>query len=366
MVQVIDNPILSANQRMAEIGNQRAKEALAQANWLTENQQQQAQQAFQNQDVVAQRQLRDKAQTAADLGDASALKFLQAMNQPEDKGGGGTFVKNAQGQMVPAQLRSGEVPITQGQPEDKGPMGGIGLTPASPQMGGQQALTLDRLAQSVLKQNPALAQNPQAFFATLDKLKTVLPVQDQSNLEKMKFQFEQQKYANQPEREKAIAAAKEAGKNAGDAKQIATGAKDVLNSYNMLKEYAKKAPSGALESGMARGANFLNVPTEGSVNQAKYDATLNNLFLGTVRTLKGTGRIMQAEIQNIQGAAPKPEDSLAVKQAKTEAHMAYYRKRMEDLGYDPDTGELKDGAKAQDSGQPAAQGQPVSYQDYFK
>lgn len=319
--------------------DQKAKDALEQSNWLTENQQKQAQQVFTNQDTVKQRQLADKAQDAANLGDVSAIKFLQAMNQPQDSGEGTMTGPNGK----PAQLRPGEISITQGQPQGGGM--DIGLSPI-PQQTGQPTMTLDRLAASVLKQNPELSKNPQAFFATLDKLKTILPIQDQNNLEKMKFQLEKEKA--DPEYIKNVAGAKEAGKNMGDTKQVASGAKDVLNTYKLLEEDSKTAPSGAIESGAAKAANYLNIPTEGSVAQGRFEANLNNLFLATVRTLKGTGRVMQSEIQNIAQAAPKPTDSNAVKMAKIKAHMEYYKHRMNDLGYDPETGKpTSDGAKEQ-------------------
>lgn len=354
MVQVIENPVFGYNEKMTALADQRKQDALAQANWLTENQQKQAQEAFLNKDILKQREIAQKAEDAANMGDRSAIAFLKAMsedNQPQEQSG--TFVKNAQGQMVPAQLRAGEVPIMQGQPKDNGALGGIGLNPTMPQMGMPgTGMTGDRLVQSLLKQNPALANNPQALFAAIDRLKPMFPGMDAKSLEQMKT-FQELKNATPEGKEalaKAEAAGKKAGTNEGDAASVAGGAKDVLNTYQLLKDSVtkpgSKLPGGALESGLAAAANFLNIPTEGSKEQGAFDANLNNLFLATVRTLKGTGRVMQAEINNIQNAQPKPGDSNAVKLAKLDAHMKYYRNRMQELGFNPDNGEPVSGSAA--------------------
>lgn len=151
---------------------------------------------------------------------------------------------------------------------------------------------------------------------------------------------------------KAKSAGAEEGKTVADMPAIARGTKDVLNTYELLKKDAAKAPSGAAESALASLANVANVPTEGSKAQASFEANANNLYLATIRTLKGTGRVMQSELQNIKDASPKPTDSMEVKQAKIDAHMAYYKKRMEDLGFDPDTGKPIKGAE-QPTEQPA-------------
>lgn len=143
-----------------------------------------------------------------------------------------------------------------------------------------------------------------------------------------------------------VAKAKQAGKSSSDLGAVALGAKDVLNNYSKLKTDAENAPSGALESGVATISNLANMPTKGAIAQGTFDADVNNLFLATIRTLKGTGRVMQTEIENIQNAAPKNSDSKEVKQAKIDSHMMYYKKRMEDLGFDPDTGKPVSGETA--------------------
>jgi hypothetical protein len=150
-------------------------------------------------------------------------------------------------------------------------------------------------------------------------------------------------------------------KHTVDLAGISLGAKDVLNTYSKLKKDSSNAPSGALESGIASAANYLNIPTEGSIAQGTFDADVNNLFLATIRTLKGTGRVMLAEINAIKEAAPLRTDSNAVKQSKIEAHMEYYRGRMKDLGFDPDTGKpLRGGENVQDTGSSTA---PYSQDD---
>lgn len=148
----------------------------------------------------------------------------------------------------------------------------------------------------------------------------------------------------------AKAAGTESGKNKADLPEIARGTKDVVNTYKLLKKDSEKAPSGALESGAATAANILGMPTKGSIAQASFEANANNLFLATIRTLKGTGRVMQSEIENIKQAAPKPADSTEVKNAKIEAHMNYYNDRMKDLGFDPDTGQPLDKKEPQEGG----------------
>lgn len=373
--------------------------ALAQSNFMLQNGQKQSQQGFENQGVLRTRNLEDQAREAASSGDLTAIKYLQSMDQ-EQNGPEGTMTGPGG---APMKLRPGETPITSGMSSGVSPAGS-----AAQSSGGQPQMTLERLAKSVVKQNPQLANNPAAFFQAMDKLKPMLVGNDQQRLEQMKFQqqkeLQTQKDTASMERVKArpasggsgggiegqiihnamlpaeqggeglsfeqaiekakaykraqsgeagdVAAAKQEGKNRGDKEQIAMGAKDVLNNYSKLTEDSKTTPSGALESGVASLANLANVPTEGSKAQGKFDADINNLFLATVRTLKGTGRVMQAEISNIQNAAPKATDSNEVKQAKIKSHMDYYKSRMKELGYDPETGKPASSEEKQtDTGQ---------------
>jgi hypothetical protein len=135
-----------------------------------------------------------------------------------------------------------------------------------------------------------------------------------------------------------IAQNTEAGKNRAENAQQAVSTKDIVGLYQKLKDDAATAPSGMVMSGIARGANMLNMPTTGAVAQATFDADLNNLYLATIRSLKGTGRVMEQELVKIGEAAPKATDSREVKIAKANAHMAYYQDRMRELGFDPGTG----------------------------
>lgn len=118
----------------------------------------------------------------------------------------------------------------------------------------------------------------------------------------------------------------------------ARGTQDVIGIYNKLKSEANDAPSGLGENIWADVTNAANNPSKGAVARGAYDADMNNLYLGMIRSLKGTGRVMQAELDEIKNAQPKATDSLAVKQSKIEAHMKYYTNRMTELGYDPATG----------------------------
>lgn len=131
----------------------------------------------------------------------------------------------------------------------------------------------------------------------------------------------------------------ELGKQSAENQQQAVGMQDITGLYGKLITDAQTAPSGAIESGIASAANALNMPTKGSVAQGTFDADLNNLYLGTIRTLKGTGRVMEQELNQIAEAAPKASDSTAVKIAKAQAHMQYYTRRMRELGFDPTNGQ---------------------------
>ena len=82
-----------------------------------------------------------------------------------------------------------------------------------------------------------------------------------------------------------------------------------------------------------------SIPTKASLAQATFDADVNNLFLATIRSLKGTGRVMEQELNQIAQSAPNNSDSNEVKMAKAQAHMQYYTQRMRSLGYDPSTGQ---------------------------
>lgn len=147
---------------------------------------------------------------------------------------------------------------------------------------------------------------------------------------------EQQAIANTS---KQIEQQKKTGENIAENQQQASSTGDIVGLYGKLQQDAQTAPSGLAESAIARVANTLNVPTKGSIAQATFDADLNNLYLATIRSLKGTGRVMEQELNKIGEAAPKSTDSNAVKIAKAKAHMAYYTQRMQEFGIDPSTGQ---------------------------
>lgn len=136
-----------------------------------------------------------------------------------------------------------------------------------------------------------------------------------------------------------IAANTEIGKTSAENAQTALANTDIVNQYNQLISDSKNAPSGFLESNAARISNVAGMPTAGAVAQGTFDADLNNLYLATIRSLKGTGRVMEQELNRIAESAPKPTDSNEVKIAKANAHMTYYQNRMAMLGFDPATGQ---------------------------
>lgn len=132
-------------------------------------------------------------------------------------------------------------------------------------------------------------------------------------------------------------ATKTGAQNVEDTVQ-ARGTQDVIGLYNKLKMDATKAPSGIAENLWASATNAAGMPNEAAIAKGGYEADLNNLYLGMIRSLKGTGRVMQSELDELKNAQPKPADSTAVKQAKIDAHMRYYTNKMTQLGYDPATG----------------------------
>lgn len=132
-----------------------------------------------------------------------------------------------------------------------------------------------------------------------------------------------------------IAAAKKIGEQKAENQQVGAASQDITGLYGKLIQDARTAPSGVLSDKAARIANAVNMPTQGSIAQGQFDADLNNLYLATIRSLKGTGRVMEQELNKIAESAPRASDSMEVKIAKAQAHMAYYNQRMKSLGYDP-------------------------------
>lgn len=126
------------------------------------------------------------------------------------------------------------------------------------------------------------------------------------------------------------------GENDAANEQVAKSSEDIVGLYNKIKDDSEATPSGFIPNAIADASNLAGVPTKGAIARGTFDADLNNLYLATIRSLKGTGRIMQAELDKIAESAPKATDSTQVKMAKAEAHMQYYRDRMKELGLDPD------------------------------
>lgn len=137
--------------------------------------------------------------------------------------------------------------------------------------------------------------------------------------------------------ERKSAAEKKGAQNVEDIVQ-ARGTQDVVGLYNKLKTEATQAPSGVAENLWASATNAAGRPNEAAIAKGSYEADLNNLYLGMIRSLKGTGRVMQAELDELKNAQPKSADSMQVKLSKIDAHMKYYTNRMTELGYDPASG----------------------------
>lgn len=137
--------------------------------------------------------------------------------------------------------------------------------------------------------------------------------------------------------ERKSAAEKKGAQNVEDIVQ-ARGTQDVVGLYNKLKTEATQAPSGVAENLWASATNAAGRPNEAAIAKGSYEADLNNLYLGMIRSLKGTGRVMQAELDELKNAQPKSADSMQVKLSKINAHMKYYTNRMTELGFDPATG----------------------------
>lgn len=156
------------------------------------------------------------------------------------------------------------------------------------------------------------------------------------------YDFYMKSYLNDPTvqatQEAAKTTATETSKQNVEDKTQARGTQDIIGLYGKLKTEANQAPSGVAENLLASATNAAGRPNAAAIAKGGYEADLNNLYLGMIRSLKGTGRVMQSELDELKNAQPKPTDSMQVKQSKIDAHMQYYTKRMQELGYDPATG----------------------------
>lgn len=119
----------------------------------------------------------------------------------------------------------------------------------------------------------------------------------------------------------------------------ALGSKDILRLYGKLGNEAPNVPGGIANNLWADLTNAANSPSQGAINRGTYDADLNNLYLATIRSLAGTGRVQKAELDKIAEAAPKDSDSTDVKISKANAHLEDYNQRMVDMGFNPSTGQ---------------------------
>ncbi len=139
---------------------------------------------------------------------------------------------------------------------------------------------------------------------------------------------------------KGISSAKSEGHDEGKTKANLPVLKKegaaVLDLYKRALVAAGAAPGGFSGNKMADWANAANIDTKGTRARATLATDIKNLLLATIRTLKGTGRVMQTEIQSILGAMPKEGDSNAVMKSKLEEGMSTYKSAMTSNGFDLD------------------------------
>lgn len=147
----------------------------------------------------------------------------------------------------------------------------------------------------------------------------------------------------------ATTAAEERAKSVNKQIDSNLGAKDILRLYNKIGTEAPGVPGGIAQNIGANLANAANIPSDAANNRGAFDADLNNLYLATIRSLAGTGRVQRAELQKISEAAPQDNEPTGVKISKVNAHLEDYNQRMKDMGFNPSTGkQLAPGEQPQD------------------
>jgi hypothetical protein len=120
------------------------------------------QQQFTNQRLQKADSLEETARQAAERGDQAALKYLQGMRTPGAPLQGPTQTGQSLDQVRPSPMQ-------------------LGMNP--------QEMSLDSVAQSMVKQNPALANDPKALFGALERFKPVFDEASKLRLEKARGQF---------------------------------------------------------------------------------------------------------------------------------------------------------------------------------
>lgn len=129
-------------------------------------------QQFSVQDKQRQNLLEDQARQAAAGGDMAAMKFLQSMQEQQQPAG-----PPMQGPMPNGQTMQGAAIGPNVRPTD--------ILPPQQTM---QNLTVDRAAQSIMKQSPGI-KAPE-LFAALDRLKPMMGDPEKMKLEQLKNQHE--------------------------------------------------------------------------------------------------------------------------------------------------------------------------------
>lgn len=137
----------------------------------------------------------------------------------------------------------------------------------------------------------------------------------------------------------ATTAATSAAESANKRKDQALGNQDIIRLYTKIGQEAPSVPGGVVQNVGANLANAANVPSDAANNRGTFDADINNLFMATIRSLAGTGKVQRTELQQMEGALPKQNDPSGVKISKANAHLDDYNHRMVDMGFDPSTGQ---------------------------
>ncbi len=137
----------------------------------------------------------------------------------------------------------------------------------------------------------------------------------------------------------AIAGRAEAAKiKAGGAATAEAAAKQVVALYQDIIKDAVGSPSGGLSNKISDLANFFGTPGASTIARGKLQTDVSNLLLAMIRTMRGTGRIMKTEIDQIQKGMPEDTDPTEVKLSKARQGQKIYEDAMRQNGFNPDTG----------------------------
>ena len=153
-------------------------------------------------------------------------------------------------------------------------------------------------------------------------------------------------------RQATALAAKEkvAKEKLGDPK---AGARQVVALYKDIERDTPGTPSGGLSNQISNAANWLGTPGPQTIARGTLQTDISNLLLAMIRTMRGTGRIMKTEIDQIQAGMPQDTDSTEVKLSKAKQGRKIYEDAMRANNFDPNTGTEAEGDTAASGGAPA-------------